>query len=206
MWQGYLDEAAPKGDATAYRHYWELCALLALRDGSRSRDVYVPGSRCYDTPATYLFNSAQWEGYRAEFCRLVGKSPDASGSLPLVMDKLDEALGDLEGVLKKDGGPVRLNEAGEPAISPLAAEDIPADAAELHGELEKTVPNVPIASLLVEMDRHTSFLDCFTRAGGKQARSPQLKRNLNACLIGLSTNMGLHGMASSYGIPYEVLA
>lgn len=29
-------------------------------------------------------------------------------------------------------------------------------------------------------------LDCFTHAGGKQARSPQLKRNLIACLIGLS--------------------
>lgn len=56
--------------------------------------------------------------------------------------------------------------------------------------LERMLPNVPIASLLVEMDRHTGFLDCFTHAGGKQARSPQLKRNLIACLIGLSTNLG----------------
>lgn len=68
------------------------------------------------------------------------------------------------------------------------------------------LPNVPIASLLVEMDRHTGFLDCFVHAGGKQTRSPQLKRNLIACLIGLSTNLGLHGMAASCGIPYEVLA
>jgi hypothetical protein len=68
------------------------------------------------------------------------------------------------------------------------------------------LPNVPIASLLVEMDRHTAFLNCFTHAGGKQARSPQLKRNLIACLIGLSTNLGLHGMAASCGIPYDVLA
>ncbi|MFD8381340.1 Tn3 family transposase [Streptomyces sp. NPDC059679] len=65
---------------------------------------------------------------------------------------------------------------------------------------------MPIASLLVEMDRHTGFLDCFVHAGGKQARSPQLKRNLIACLIGLSTNVGLHGMAASCGIPYDVLA
>ncbi|MGW3167904.1 hypothetical protein ACWC9Q_34955 [Streptomyces sp. NPDC001142] len=52
-WQGYLDEAAAKGDATAYRHYWELCTLLALRDGLRSGDVFVPGPRRYDNPAAY---------------------------------------------------------------------------------------------------------------------------------------------------------
>ncbi|WP_306970442.1 Tn3 family transposase [Streptomyces afghaniensis] len=205
-WQGYLDEAAAKGDATAYRHYWELCTLLALRDGLRSGDVFVPGSRRYDNPAAYLFTPAKWADHRAEFCRLVGKSPDFSEALPLVMDELDEALGDLESTLKKGDGPVRLNEAGELVISPLTAEDIPSEAEELHGELERMLPNVPIASLLVEMDRHTGFLDCFTHAGGKQTRSPQLKRNLIACLIGLSTNLGLHGMAASCGIPYDVLA
>ncbi|MBB5109955.1 hypothetical protein [Streptomyces spectabilis] len=175
-WQGYLDEAAAKGDASAYRHYWELCTLLALRDGLRSGDVYVPGSRRYDNPETYLFKPAQWEGHRAEFCRLVGKSPDAFEALPLVMDELDEALADLEDTLKSGDGPGRLNDAGELVISPLTAEDIPSKAEELHAELERMLPNVPIASLLVEMDRHTGFLDCFTHAGGKQARSPQLNR------------------------------
>jgi TnpA family transposase len=122
------------------------------------------------------------------------------------MDELDEALGDLEGTLKRSDGPVRLNDEGELVISPLTAENIPSEAEDLHTELERMLPNVPIASLLVEMDRHTGFLDCFTHAGGKQSRSPQLKRNLIAYLIGLSTNLGLHGMAASCGIPYDVLA
>lgn len=198
-----MGEAA-EGDATAYRHYWELCTLLALRDGLRSGDVFVPGSRRYDNPTAYLFTPAQWGEHRVEFCYLVGKSPDASEALPLVMDELEEALADLEETLKRGDGPVRLNDDGELVIPPLTAEDIPTEAEELHGELERMLPNVPIASLLVEMDRHTGFLDCFTHAGGKQARSPQLKRNLIACLIGLSMNLGLHGMASSCGIPYDV--
>ncbi|MCX5376222.1 hypothetical protein [Streptomyces sp. NBC_00091] len=33
-----------------------------------------------------------------------------------------------------------------------------------------------------------------------------LKRNVIACLIELYTNLGLHGMAASCGIPYDVLA
>jgi len=41
-WRGYLDEARKSGSATAYRHYWELCVLLGLRDGLRSGDVFVP--------------------------------------------------------------------------------------------------------------------------------------------------------------------
>lgn len=80
------------------------------------------------------------------------------------------------------------NDDGELVISPLTAEDIPSEAEELRAELERMLPNVPIASLLVEMDRYTGFLDCFVQAGGKQTRSPQLKRNLIACLIGLCTS------------------
>ena len=33
-----LMKAAKDGDVTAYRHYWELCVLMALRDGLRSGD------------------------------------------------------------------------------------------------------------------------------------------------------------------------
>ncbi|MEK8145521.1 hypothetical protein NKH18_41925 [Streptomyces sp. M10(2022)] len=67
--------------------------------------MYVPGSRRYDNPAAYLFKPAQWEAHRTEFCRLVGKSPDFSEALPLVMDELDEALTDLEESSRSVTGP-----------------------------------------------------------------------------------------------------
>jgi len=74
-YQGYLDAARQAGDATAYRHFWELCVLLGLRDGLRSGDVWVPGPRRYADPESYLFTGEQWRGKRGEFCRLVGKRP-----------------------------------------------------------------------------------------------------------------------------------
>ncbi|GAA3263659.1 hypothetical protein GCM10020216_106650 [Nonomuraea helvata] len=43
----YLVKARKAGDDTAFRHYWEICTILALRDGLRSGDVFVPGSRRY---------------------------------------------------------------------------------------------------------------------------------------------------------------
>ncbi|MEV6029383.1 Tn3 family transposase [Streptomyces sp. NPDC052036] len=141
-WAGYLEQAARDRDVTAYRHFWELTVLLGLRDGLRSGDVYVPSSRRYADPASYLFTPAQWA----------------------------------------------------------------AEAAELKEELSELLPLAPIASLLVELDRRTGFLDCFTHAGGKQARSPELKRNLLAVLIANATNLGLVRMAEACGISYDMLA
>jgi len=51
----YLAKARKSRDDTSHRHYWELCVILGLRDGLRSGDVYVPGSRRYADPATYLY-------------------------------------------------------------------------------------------------------------------------------------------------------
>jgi hypothetical protein len=45
--RGYLDAVAKSGNTSAYRHYWDLCMLLALRDALRSGDVWVPEARRY---------------------------------------------------------------------------------------------------------------------------------------------------------------
>ena len=80
-WRGYLDTAAKAGNVTAYRHYWELCVLLALRDGLRTGDVFVPGSRRYSDPAAYLLTPSKWADHRVEFCWLVSKPVDAESAV-----------------------------------------------------------------------------------------------------------------------------
>jgi hypothetical protein len=60
-WAGYLEKAAKDGNVVAYRHYWELCVLMALRDGLRSGDVHVPGSRRYADPASFLLTPQPWD-------------------------------------------------------------------------------------------------------------------------------------------------
>jgi hypothetical protein len=87
-WHGYLTRAKAAGDVTAYRHYWELCVLLALRDGLRCGDVFVPGSRRYADPASFLLTAEQWERQRADYCHLAGKPLDAAEALALADDEL----------------------------------------------------------------------------------------------------------------------
>jgi hypothetical protein len=72
-WRGYLQDAS--GNTSAYRHCWELCVLLCLRDALRCGDVYVPGSRRYANPTAYLIIPEAWDIQREEFCRLVERLP-----------------------------------------------------------------------------------------------------------------------------------
>jgi TnpA family transposase len=191
---------------TAYRHYWELCVLLALRDGLRSGDVFVPGSRRYADPTSYLLTAEQWEPKRAGFCALVEKSPDPTRAWTATEAELHRSVADLEAVLAGGAGPIRLSEQGELVIPPLSAESAPAEAGLLRDELMELLPRPHLVSLLIEMDNRIGFTDALVHAGGKTARSPELVRNLYACLIAQATNLGLVGMAEASGIPYEVLA
>src|SRR5271165_6281486 len=205
-WRGYLDDALAAGDATAYRRYWELIVLLCLRDALRSGDVYVPGSRRYANPMAYLIPPEAWPARRAEFCRLVDVSADASAALDRKKVDLDEALGGVNEVLADGTSPIRLDDDGNLVIPRLPAEDIPTEADELKDELTALVPFAPIASVFIELDRSTGFLGCFTHAGGAKPRSAELKRNLIAVLIALSTNLGLARTADACGIGYDTLA
>ncbi|MBF9129570.1 transposase [Plantactinospora sp. S1510] len=185
--------------------------LLGLRDGLRSGDVHVPGSRRYADPGTYLFTLDQWAPRQAEFCALVGKAADGRHALEQGGEELHVAVAELEIVLARsspdDVGAVRLDAEGRLVIPPLTAEDVPTEAKALKQELAGMLPFAPIASLLIEMDHRTGFLGCFTHAGGhKQAQSTELKRNILAVLIANATNLGLVKMAEACGVPYDVLA
>jgi hypothetical protein len=171
-WAGYLDKAARAGNVTAYWHYWELCVLMGLRDGLRSGDIHVPGSRRYADPASFLLTPQQWEPQRLEYCHLVGKPPTAADALAIANDELHAALSDLEAQLARGGGKgeVRLGKDGELIIPQLTAEDVPAEAEALRDELSAILPRVPIASVLVEIDARTGFTSLLTHAGGMASR------------------------------------
>ncbi|MGH3868982.1 MAG: Tn3 family transposase [Pseudonocardiaceae bacterium] len=178
--------------------------LLSLRDGLRSGDVFVPGSRRYADPTLFLLTEGQWAPRRAEYCQLVSKPPDASTAIAVATAELHTALADLDAQLAAGvPGQVRLNDDGELIIPPLTAEDVPTEAEALRDELAAMLPRVPLASVLVEIDARTGFTDHLTHAGGKVARPPELKRNLLYVIIAEATNMNLAEMAASAGISYD---
>jgi len=178
-WRGYLDDARTAGNTTAFRHYWELCVLLCLRDALRSGDVYVPGSRRYADPTAYLITAAAWPAQLPEFCALVDVPADPGEALARVDTELHTAVGELEQVLADGRGPVRVDEHGELIIGPLSAEDLPTEVEELRAELTALLPFAPLASahrarrphrvpglLHPRRRRHTPFAGAQTEPAG----------------------------------------
>jgi hypothetical protein len=100
---------------------------LCLRDGLRSGDVFVPGSRRYADPSTYLYTPRQWAPRREEYCRLAGKPAAAAHALEQGKEELHAALAELESALAVappgDCGTVRLDGDDHLVVPPLPAED-----------------------------------------------------------------------------------
>lgn len=170
--------------------------------------MFVPGSRRYADPASFLLTAEAWEPLRTGFCLTTGKSPRPAEAIAAAEDELHAALTDLERLLGAGGDPgaVRLDDNGELVIPHLEAEFVPEEVADLRSMIEELLPRVSLAALLVEIDAKTNFLDALTHAGGKVARSPELKRNLIYVLLAEATNMGLERMADSCGVSYDTLA
>lgn len=106
--------------------------------------MFVPGSRRYADPASFLLTPEAWEPQRVEFCTLVGKPAAAADAVAQADDELHTALGELEALLAKGTtGQVRLTDDGELIIPPLTAENVPAEADVLRTELAGMLPACP---------------------------------------------------------------
>jgi hypothetical protein len=207
-WRGYLDTARGQGRGAAYRHYWELSVLYGVQAGLRSGDLWVPGSRRYTDPANLLLPPERWAGQRDDFCTITGADANPHRQLERLDRELHAAVGALEAVLANPGseGLARLGEDGELIVSPLPAEQVPAQAMALADATSARLPRVQLPAPLIEADRLTRFSEEFTHAGGAQPRNPDLTRNLYASLIAYACNLGYAGMADASGIPEDALA
>ena len=110
--------------------------------------MFVPGSRRYADPSTYLYTPRQWAPRQEEYCRLVGRPAAAAHALEQGKEELHAALAELESALAgsppDDRGTVRLDGDDHLVVPPLPAEDIPSEARELKDELAGMLPFAPM--------------------------------------------------------------
>jgi len=107
-------------------------------------------------------------------------------------DQLHAAVTELERVLTDPAseGLARVGEDGDLIVSPLPAEQVPAEAAALADAVAARLPQIHLPALLIEVDRDTHFSEAFTHAGGAQPRNPDLIRNLYASVLAYACNLG----------------
>ena len=198
---------ARAGTRTLFKHYWELCVLLALQGALRSGEIWVKGSRRYANPASYLIAPEVWERERTELLKLTGKPATFAERLAEIEVEMAGYLDELEALLDDPDGPVGLDDAGELHLRPLAAEVVdPAVVVERDGVLAR-LPIVPLTELLIETDGEIHWSRHLTHAGGGSPRHPPLEhqRNLYAAILAQACNFGSTRMAELTGISADTI-
>ena len=147
-WRGYLDATRGQGRGAAYRHYWELSVLYGVQAGLRSGDLWVPGSRRYTDPI-HPAHSRRRRGPRSATTSAPSPAPTPTrpGSCNDSRPSYTPPWPTLERVLADPAreGLARVDDDGDLIVSPLPAEQIPAEAEALAQAIVARLPQIQSA-------------------------------------------------------------
>jgi TnpA family transposase len=191
-------------DGQPNRPPYELCVLSTLRDALRSGDIYLPHSRRYTDPETFLIPRVAWPQLREDVCQQLDldstgatRLSDRAQALTDLLPRVDRLLDQREGI--------RI-EQGELIVPMDEGEDIPESVKALAEQIGRRLPQVDLTDLLLEVDQWTGFSQHLTHVGGGQPRTDDLLLHLHAAVVAQGTNMGLIELAHHANLTYDRLA
>ncbi len=191
-------------DGHTERRYWELCLLWELRNALRSGDIWLPHSRQYADPSSYLIPPAEWADVREEVAGQVQVSTDGAARLRAQQEELAALLARVEHQLASQGG-VTMRD-GKISVPAIEAETLPDSVVALRDQVTKRLPRIELSDLLMEVDRWVQFSRAFEHAGGSEPRSPDFLAHLYASLFAQACNFGLSQFAQIAEVSYDRLA
>jgi TnpA family transposase len=162
-WQGRV--IGPRGRVD--RKAWELCLAEQVTEALRGGVLSVPGSSHFESLDKDLMPEAEWKARKAEILSAVPILADPEKHLSTLRERMGEvARGALRALEQKDG--VRL-EKGRIIVSPLDEAEVPAAHEAVCNDIRKHVRTRRIEEILLDLDRRTGYLDCFTHLGSGRA-------------------------------------
>jgi len=205
-WRDAVLERDAQGRPRVNRIAYEICALQAVREQLRCKEVWVEGADRYRDPDHDL--PADFEARRDEHYAALGLPRDASTFVDKVRTEMADALATLDRglprnpyvrILKRGGGTISL--------TPLERQPEPMGLVALKGEVGRRWPMTSLLDMLKEADLRVGFTDVFrTVTDHENLPHSVLQQRLLLCLNGIGTSAGLKRMASGQqGITYKDL-
>jgi len=205
-WRDAVLERDAQDRPRVNRIAYEICALQALREQLRCKEVWVEGADRYRDPDHDL--PADFEVRRDEHYADLGLPRDASTFIGKVRTEMVDALATLDHglarnpyvrILKRGGGTI--------SVTPLERQPEPMGLVALKGEVGRRWPMTSLLDMLKEADLRVGFTDAFrTVTDHENLPRSVLQQRLLLCLNGMGTNAGLKRMASGQqGITYKDL-
>ena len=179
---------------TVERRAYEICVLSELRDRLRAGDVWVDGSRRYQSFDSSLIPRPSFDLLKSEGPLPVAVEPIFSGYIAGRRDLLQRDLALVADLAKAGALPDATINDGELKISPVRA-DAP-DEAEVAKELAYgRLPRVKVTDVLLEVDSWTRFSECFTHQ--RSGRLADDRTALLTAILSDGINLGLTRMAET---------
>jgi TnpA family transposase len=182
-------------DGTIDRRTWELGLAVAVRDGLRAGDVYLPESRRHVSFANLVYDPTRWQHERADaytelqlpqapddFCARLQREFDAvahQAAHGLPRNEFVTVRGDRLHLKRRD------------------ALEVPPRLKHLRRTIEGTLPRVRIEDVLMQVDAWCDFTRAFRPPAERVPRIPHFMTTLLATLIAHGTNLGIATMAHS---------
>jgi hypothetical protein len=192
---GRFRAALHQSDGTIDRRTWELGLAVAVRDGLRSGDVYLPESRRHVSFSNLVYDPTRWTRERDlayTELHLPQEPNDFIARLQRECDTVAQrAARDLSG---NDFATIRNNRLH---LKRRDALELPPRILQLRRTIEGALPLVRIEDLLIQVDAWCGFTRAFRRPEERAPRIPHFFTTLLATLIAHGTNLGLAPMAHS---------
>ena len=173
---------------------YELCALLALCDAIRRREVWVVGAARWRNPEEDL--PADFEENRDIHYDALQQPMDPTEFVGELKSRLSDALGNLDTALKEGttGGVRITTRHSKPWISVPKLDKIQEapNLKALKAEVERRWGTLDLLDVLKEADLLTEFTEEFASVTTRDVTDPEtLRRRLLLVLFALGTNMGI---------------
>ena len=191
--------ALTETDGTLDRRTWELGLAVAVRDGLRSGDVFLPASRRHVSFPNLVYDPARWQTERSDAyteLQLPQAPEDFCARLQQEFDTVAQQAA--QGVATNASVTIRRNRRH---LKKREALEISPRLIQLRRTLESALPRVRIEDLLLQVDRWCDFTRVFRHPGERAPRVPHFLTPLLATLIAHGTNLGLATMAHSVEEP-----
>jgi TnpA family transposase len=182
-------------DGTFDRRTWELGLAVAVRDGLRSGDVYLPESRRHVSFTNLVYDPTRWSHERdLAYTELhLPQTPD--DFVAHLQRAFHEVAQQAErGLPRNTFATIRQDRLHLKQRDALA---LPPRLLQLRRTIEGALPLVRIEDLLTQVDAWCGFTHAFRRPDDRTPRIPQFFTTLLATLIAHGTNLGIAMMAHS---------
>jgi TnpA family transposase len=208
LWREAVIEKDAQGQQRVNRITYEICALEALREQLRCKEIWVAGANRYRNPDEDL--PADFEAQREPYYQALNLPLDADRFIMDLKTEMRTALQTLNDALPSNPS-VRIGRKHGGSwitLTPFDPQPEPPNLAALKAEITVTWPMTSLLDMEKETDLRLGFTGVLKSPTAYETLDRSvLQPRLLLCLHGLGTNTGLQRMAGlRSGVTYKDLA